>query len=210
MLLKVPGIKVNERDAYGYTPLHAAVKNGCVENVRALFRSPDIDANAKSTGSSYFPLHWAAVFGYASIVEILLKVPGIKENEKDEYGHTPLHLAAKNGYAEIARALLQVPSIDVNAKDNEGFTPLYWAEHMNAAVAKVLPRFQRVLLNTNKEKDRSSLKAVEHQLQATTAEVEIRDLSACIERLRKARGTGSESKKKEKAHFFNATSGLEV
>lgn len=115
----------------GATPLHKAVENRDVEEIRKLINS-GANVNAKED-SGYTPLHIAAYFGDIEVIRELLKVPNILVNSQDLLGHTPLHMAIlhpKN--AAALRELLMVPTIDINITNNDGKTPLQLAQEFNA------------------------------------------------------------------------------
>ena len=70
-------------------------------------------------------LIWAAR-SHTAVVKLLLAVPGINVNAKDENGWTSLIWAADMGYIDIVKLLLASPDIDVNAMDNNGYNALTW------------------------------------------------------------------------------------
>lgn len=70
------------------------------------------------------PLHAAAGNGNTIIVKVLIDIPGIKLNARDNRGRTPLHLASENGHIDIVRMLLATPGIRPNIKDEYGNTAL--------------------------------------------------------------------------------------
>lgn len=74
------------------------------------------------------PLFWAAYYGHAECVKLLLAAPGIDVNRTGEYGATPLYRAAYFGHDECVKLLLAAPGIDVNKADKYGYTPLSTAE----------------------------------------------------------------------------------
>ena len=72
-------------------------------------------------------LHWAAEIGFPSVVDALLKIPGIDVNSHDEWsGRTPLHLAftGKNYNVKVVTALIE-HGADFSACDEKGYTPLH-------------------------------------------------------------------------------------
>lgn len=60
------------------------------------------------------PLHFAAFFGYGTVVEFLIS-KGADINAKDENGWTSLHLTVKYGHRSVAEHLLS-KGADVNAR----------------------------------------------------------------------------------------------
>ena len=67
--------------------------------------------------------------GHSSIVEILLKEPGIDVNRKDVNGSTALHLACRYGQVDLVQQLLHHPGslYCLEWKDKWGETPLLTA-----------------------------------------------------------------------------------
>jgi ankyrin repeat protein len=86
------------------------------------------------------PLHYAARYGNAHIVEVLLKL-GAKVNVPQKYGWRPVHEAAMYGRDECLELLLKCGS-HVNAKTGrtvKGTTPLHYAvKYGHLETAKVL------------------------------------------------------------------------
>lgn len=78
--------------------LDYAVYHGHTEIVRALIA-------AGANVNNGFPLHRAVLKERTEIVEILLSVPGIDVNKKDESNRTPLYRATQEGHTKIAELL---------------------------------------------------------------------------------------------------------
>ena len=70
-VLKAKGITdINERDEYGFTPLHWAAKNGHTETVRDLIAAgANVDL---ANNSRWTPLHWAAFYGHTDVFQALI------------------------------------------------------------------------------------------------------------------------------------------
>ena len=155
-LLEHPRIDVNKADKDGYTPLYNTIVHGHPDCVKLLLEHPRIDTHNlspiliaawkndsdtlnqlirsgidvnKADKNGYTPLYWAARYGHAECVKLLLSTPGIDINEADKYGSTPLYWAARNGHAECVKLLLAAPGIEVNKADKDGYTPLGWAAY---------------------------------------------------------------------------------
>ena len=140
----------------GVTPLHQAVAQGNLEQVRLLLsQGADVQATAHADST---PLLWAAARGHTAIVRLLLEhgaavaTPSSSQRTPlhwaalqgheatarallaaqapvdvgDARGHTPLHLAAIAGHTPLARLLLD-SGAPLDASDTLGYTPLYWA-----------------------------------------------------------------------------------
>jgi len=116
---------VNKRTTQNETPLLIAVKNQNPEIAEALIRAgADIDA---TDGYKATPLHYASVYGYLEIVDMLLYYNSSIDKKTLE-GSTPLLASIWAGNADIADLLVQ-NGADIEAKDNEGFTPFLMAAH---------------------------------------------------------------------------------
>ena len=75
-------------------------------------------------------LYLAIEYGHTSVVQWLLKQPGINMNEGHIHSRaTPLHMAVSKGNLPLVDELLKHPDINVNAskKDGEDTTPLHMA-----------------------------------------------------------------------------------
>ena len=101
-----------------------------------------VDVNAKDEYGNT-ALMKAAYWGHTAIVELLLAVPGIDVNAKDQFDGTTALIKAAMGKGNIAVVeLLLAAGADVNAKDDEGQTALITAaERGNIAVVRAIERF---------------------------------------------------------------------
>ena len=94
--------RLNERGAFGHTPMIIASYYGYPNMVRYLCeQGADVDAQANDGSTA---LIYATQFKYASVVEALLQCgadPGIK----DQSGHTALHYAQEQGLEDIEEML---------------------------------------------------------------------------------------------------------
>ncbi|MCL5105313.1 MAG: ankyrin repeat domain-containing protein [Armatimonadetes bacterium] len=116
-------------------PLHAAVLRNDFLRVKQLLKSNRKQANLKDS-NGVAPLHYAAMLGYTSVAETLIRrganvgvqcdVKGVPGSDSVGGRLTPLHYAALNGHALIAIILI-ARGANVNAVDIEGHTPLYEA-----------------------------------------------------------------------------------
>ncbi|KAF2905112.1 hypothetical protein ILUMI_01061 [Ignelater luminosus] len=126
--LALAGRNVNEKDKFGLTPLHVAVRTAMTEMVEILIRN---GANTNATDSSgKTPLHWSVIEGSLDILKLLLAAKGMDANVVDDHGRTALH------YAVIVRPQHQIEIIrtlwvtDYDITDENGRTPLVWAAHL--------------------------------------------------------------------------------
>ena len=106
ILLNQPGVNINIRDNWRYTPLFHAVERDHPEIVKLLLDK--------------------------SIVEDENSLKGNINNDDFQDGnHTLLTLAAEKGNPDIMRMLLDYPGIDVNFKTYKGLIPLTQAMKYN-------------------------------------------------------------------------------
>ena len=96
-------------------------------------------------GSQRRPLHYAALYKQASVINLLL-AHGADPNATDRQGWSPLHCAALNGDVAAARVLLAAgaaPSARVflHGGSDQGETPAVFARrHQQDSVARVIER----------------------------------------------------------------------
>ncbi|CAN0364277.1 unnamed protein product [Pylaiella littoralis] len=100
----------------------AAIK-GHVEVTNAIIEHGG-DVNKGSPELGFVPLHYAAEFDRAGVVDVLLD-SGANVGVKDRVGSTPLHLAALHSSHKAMLALLR-QGANVNEAGSRGCTPLHW------------------------------------------------------------------------------------
>jgi ankyrin repeat protein len=123
-------------DFNGMTPLHLAVYNNNIEIVNELIKYK-ANLNAIDILKGQSPLHYALIFGYTKIAELLI-ISGANPNTQSIQGKTALHFAAENNNIEIIELLIKHNS-DINFQDIHGKTPLHWASiSQNEEVATIL------------------------------------------------------------------------
>lgn len=106
------------------TPLHAAVKRGNLNELKAVLESNPATLNSKDSDGAT-PLHLAVAVSHRSIdVTQFLISSGADINVKGTSGNTPLHYTAWLGLAGMAQILLNAGA-DVNVTNDEGNTPLH-------------------------------------------------------------------------------------
>ncbi len=87
----------------------------------------------------------AAARGMNEAVEILLALPGLEMNGRDEYGGTALMAAAQRGYGRVVRLLLAHDQMEVNAVNKFGWTAFLLAAQMGQTeVVKAMAADPRV------------------------------------------------------------------
>jgi ankyrin repeat protein len=106
--------------------LFEACAAGEVERVERLL-ADDPSALGHYSGDGWTPLHLAAFFGHAKIVEMLLaRDPDVSARSRNPNGNTPLH-AALAGNHKLVAGLLIGAGADVNGADAAGWRPLHLA-----------------------------------------------------------------------------------
>ena len=81
------------------------------------------DANARD-GDGVKPLHWAALFGYTAVTEILLAA-GADAAKENMYGERLLRWLERHGGHAVVAAILHDAGVDT--EDGDGTMPLHWA-----------------------------------------------------------------------------------
>lgn len=106
--------------------LFEACAAGEVERVERLL-ADDASALDHYSGDGWTPLHLAAFFGHAKIVEMLLTHnPDVSARSRNPNANTPLH-AALAGNHKLVAGLLIGAGADVNGSDAQGWRPLHLA-----------------------------------------------------------------------------------
>jgi ankyrin repeat protein len=122
-----------------------------------------LDAGANVNARGYYaggrtPLLWAAEKGHKVVVDLLLRIPDVDLNARDNDGQTALSRAAENGHNAVVDLLLRIPNVDLNARDNDGQTALSRAaENGYEAVVDLLLRIPNVDLNSRDNDGRTAL-----------------------------------------------------
>ncbi len=87
----------------GLAPLHLALYEGHNDIAELLVRN---NANVTDqTGDGSTPLHLAVDKARPSLVDLILGLPGVLVDAKDNQGWAPLHLAANNGRPKVVKQL---------------------------------------------------------------------------------------------------------
>jgi len=103
---------------------------GEIERVERLVADDPASINTHSP-DGWTPLHLAAFFGHAKIVELLLgEHADVAARSRNSNGNTALHAALASNHA-FAAGLLLGAGADVNATDAEGWRPLHIAAANN-------------------------------------------------------------------------------
>jgi ankyrin repeat protein len=105
-LAAFPGIDLNPRKRYGYTPLQTTMRSLMWEAFKELVVTPGVDVNATTDGSGMTSLHTAVIYGRLDAVNALLAAPGINVNAQNMLGETPLQIAARLGRQNMIARLI--------------------------------------------------------------------------------------------------------
>ncbi|MBI4193652.1 MAG: ankyrin repeat domain-containing protein [Betaproteobacteria bacterium] len=129
------GVKADEKDASGMTPLlKAATQNRTA--VAAVLIEYKANLNAHDP-QGFTPLHWAAFKGFPEMTKLLVE-KGADVNAKSNLGLTPVMQATMWGHDRIVTYLVS-KGARVNETDNEGLTALHAAvADGHVAVVKAL------------------------------------------------------------------------
>lgn len=96
----------DDRGADGETPLHLAALSGDIDDLKLML--PVISNIDIPGGIGHTALHYAIMFGYAPVVDALLK-NGASLLVENEYGDRPLDLLRKNREEVVAAILKYQP-----------------------------------------------------------------------------------------------------
>jgi ankyrin repeat protein len=116
------------------------------------------ELNARSP-DGFTPLHYAAFFGGAEVVRVLLEAGADPDaDQQNPMRVRPLHSAAASGDREAVRALLEAGA-EPNARQQGGFTPLHAAARNDDAemVAQLLAHGADPALETDDGRDARAL-----------------------------------------------------
>eukprot|EP00611_Tribonema_gayanum_P008680 TRINITY_DN1826_c0_g1_i4.p2 TRINITY_DN1826_c0_g1~~TRINITY_DN1826_c0_g1_i4.p2 ORF type:complete len:289 (-),score=113.48 TRINITY_DN1826_c0_g1_i4:444-1235(-) len=131
-VLVAAGAPVGAANAFGNTPLHAALMSSrpSMDLVKLLLSNGADFRYANHRQST--PLHFLAYSKFSGEEKMalceILDDAGADVAAKDDQGMTPLHLAARDGQAALVAALLDSDA-PLEAVDAQGHTPRYYAEH---------------------------------------------------------------------------------
>ncbi|KAA8649917.1 hypothetical protein EYZ11_009027 [Aspergillus tanneri] len=141
------GADANSPDADGNTPLFLATCTGHSRIVQLLLDNTEVEPNWEHHFYHRSILGYASIFGYTSVVKILLDQHKnrISLESKDRAGQSALSLAAQHGHIEIVRLLLAQDGVDPNSGDMYDRGPLSLAAwYGHEQIVQVLLRVQGI------------------------------------------------------------------
>ncbi|XP_073163935.1 ankyrin repeat domain-containing protein 27 isoform X1 [Lepidochelys kempii] len=127
--------------------------DNCEKLVSGKMNDPSIVTPFSRDDRGYTPLHIAAIYGQASLIDLLVS-KGAVVNATDYHGSTPLHLACQKGYQNVTLLLLHYKA-STDVQDNNGNTPLHLActyGHEDCVKALVYYDVHSCRLDTGNEK----------------------------------------------------------
>lgn len=95
-----------------------------LNNLLALLREDPKLASNRDIVNGYTAIHWAAKFGDANIIKLLIGTYNVPVNIKSSAGHTPLHVAYMFKRLEVANLLLTKYQADPDIRDHSGKKPM--------------------------------------------------------------------------------------
>ena len=112
------GADINDRDAYGGTPLYRAAAQGNVEVVDLLIeQGAEVDS---PNNQGWTPLHIASQPGHLEAARVLIDHDA-NVNARQQNHWTPIHFSAINDHLELVKLLLECGA-DVHAINDQGET----------------------------------------------------------------------------------------
>lgn len=121
---KLPSIRLNEEDNFGYTPLMCAVSSEKCRYLTKDFIELGFDVN-KSNYSRYTPMHRAVKDENIQLVQLLLNSHA-DVNKRDNLGKTPLHISVDQSSYKIIKLLIE-NGADVDETDEKNRSPIDWS-----------------------------------------------------------------------------------
>lgn len=127
---KIKQFKINQPDAYGFTPIFHAVQNGDVKETKDLLKT-GADLNYQNPQrNNNTVLHYSNPTNgkyHSNCFKELIK-GGANPNIQNATGKTAVHTAAENNNVEALEIMLEGKiRLDLNITDDNGYTPLYYA-----------------------------------------------------------------------------------
>ncbi|XP_032870954.1 probable protein S-acyltransferase 23 isoform X1 [Amblyraja radiata] len=115
---------LSEYDEKGHTLVHWAALTGSASLLSYLVLRLPVNLPTRSEPVQR-PIHWAAVKGHITAVDILLQA-GVSPDERDQRGCTPLILASQFGHIALCCHLMR-KGVSLQVCDSQGDNALHWA-----------------------------------------------------------------------------------
>jgi len=119
LLSRLESGTVNESDARGLTPLHAACASNNVAAVAKVLTIPGVYVNVKAN-YMITPIMLAAEYGSCDSMRMLLDHPAVDVNVRNNYSWTALMQAAAYCHVDALGMLLDHPKVDLDIKNKNG------------------------------------------------------------------------------------------
>ena len=120
--------------------VHAAARYGDESKLQDHIRARPNAACADRDDAGFSPLHFAACYGHADAVSLLLEAKA-EADAASEHGWTPLHMAARNGHEPCVTKLIEGKA-SVHFQDLQKMTALH-----NASCSESQPCVEVLLLH---------------------------------------------------------------
>ena len=121
LLLKHPGVEVNQRNKGGHSALHYAAYLGRTEEARLILTGSlqKVDLNIREINKGQTALHGAVFQHNNDIVKLLLEQPDLDVNCQDFEGNNILACALDHDNTEAEQMLKTHPRFDVSNKNDK-------------------------------------------------------------------------------------------
>ncbi|XP_056137373.1 ankyrin repeat domain-containing protein 27 [Lampris incognitus] len=130
----------------------------CDLQLSGRLNDPSIVTPFSRDEQGYTPLHVAAIFGQAQLIDLLVS-KGAVVNATDYHALTPIHLSCQKGFQGVTLLLLHYKA-NTDAQDNSGNTPLHLAcmyGHEDCVKALVYYDLQACRLDLQNDKGDTAL-----------------------------------------------------
>jgi ankyrin repeat protein/tetratricopeptide (TPR) repeat protein len=122
---------------YEITPLHAAIRRGCVDVLRLLACAPDININAECVHGGFTALQLAMLLGNCEVIQTLLEA-GADITSLDSLGSPPIFYAAYFNNFDAVEALLDTGRVDVTVRNQRGESLLHLCTGSSTITSRLL------------------------------------------------------------------------
>ena len=151
----IPNIDINLRDENGVYLLQYAIISNQINIIKAiLLRSPNLSIFDRDGHSIlYYPI----MFGFITIITILLKHDSEIVNVTDKRNNTPLHYAVNQNNYDIVKLLLKY-NINIFTINNDGYNPFHLASsNNNNDIMKLIVDYDNNIIDIQTENGETAL-----------------------------------------------------